>query len=66
MKIVKFLNAEIADVNPSDYPDLTDAYVSSCDVVLSDGTKREATEDDLDYINENFEEEVHELALENI
>lgn len=42
-------NLEFEGVDPSDYPDFCDAFIATCDV---DG--KEATEDQLDWINDNL------------
>ena len=47
--INKIDNLEFDGVDTSDYPDFCDAFICNCDY---DG--REATDEELDYINENF------------
>jgi hypothetical protein len=53
-------NIEVDGVDPRDYPDFCDAYVSYCEV---DG--REATEEELYYINDEFPELAQEYAFEH-
>tara|TARA_R110000868_G_C10806085_1_gene757474 strand:- start:203 stop:412 length:210 start_codon:yes stop_codon:yes gene_type:complete len=48
----------ITGVNPKDAPDFVDSYVESCDI---DG--REATEAELDFINENMSHVAQECAF---
>jgi hypothetical protein len=50
MEYSKIDNVQIADVDPSDYPDFSDAYVESADY---DG--EEMTEDQLEELNEDRE-----------
>ena len=46
----KITNVEIEDIDTGDYPDFSDAFISSCDI---DGEP--ATDEELDEINENGE-----------
>lgn len=50
-------NIEIDGVDPKDYPDFCDAYISYCQI-----NERSATDNELDYINENFGELINCLA----
>ena len=52
-------NIEISGVDPKDHPDFCDAYISYCEI-----NERSATDNELDYINENFGELISSLAFE--
>lgn len=54
----KVNNYWIEGINTKDYPDFCDAYIESCDY-----QGREATEEELDAINEQCDF-IHELAYE--
>jgi hypothetical protein len=56
----KLTQIEVAGVNRRDYPDFVDAYVEYC---LIDG--REATNDELYYINTEMPHVAQEKALNN-
>jgi len=47
-KNAKIESVEVEDIDPSDYPDFCDAYISSAEI-----NGREATEEELDEINED-------------
>ncbi|NQZ45056.1 MAG: hypothetical protein HRT65_12155 [Flavobacteriaceae bacterium] len=51
-------NYQIEGIDTKDYPDFCDAFIAACDI---DG--REATEEELDLINEQCDF-ISELALE--
>lgn len=50
---------EISGIDLKDYPDFCDAYISYCEI-----NERSATDNELDYINENFSELINHLAHE--
>ena len=60
LDLSKVSNAEIEDVWMGDYPDFCDAYISSAEI---DG--REATEEELDELNED-RDFVYELVWERL
>ena len=49
LDIKKVSNLEFDGVNTTDYPDFCDAFVCSCDY-----DNRKATDEEIDYINDNF------------
>lgn len=53
-------NFDIQGVDPKDYPDFCDAYVAFCEI---DG--RSATDVELEYINEEFREQIQCMAMEH-
>jgi len=53
-------NIELDGVDPKDYPDFCDAFIASCDY-----KGREATDEELDAINEQCDY-IHELAFESL
>jgi hypothetical protein len=52
-------NIELSGVDPKDYPDFCDAYISYCEI-----NERSATDNELDYINENFGDLINCMAQE--
>ena len=54
-------NIEFEDVDIRDYPDFCDAFVASCDI---DGV--EATEQQLDFINENLLENFYDEIYQSL
>lgn len=48
-----------------DYPDFVDTYIESADY-HENGKSRELTEEELEWICDKFDSEVHELILETI
>lgn len=56
----KISNIQLADVNPSDYPDFSDAYIKSAEY-----EGRWLTEKELDDLNEN-RELVYEIVIQNL
>lgn len=59
---MKVINAEIEDLNHRDYPDYCDAFVSYAE--HEDGTP--LTEEELDTLNEDHRDLVHELIWNHI
>lgn len=61
MKITKeqIENIEIGGVDTKDYPDFCDAFIEYCEI---DG--REANEDEVEWIQDNYPELVLDAALE--
>lgn len=47
-------------VDPKDYPDFCDAHISCCQV-----NGKPATENEVDYINKTFQEDIQCLAMED-
>lgn len=52
-KVKEFTDIEVDGINYDDYPDFVDAFISSATAVLEDGTVREATEDELEELNDD-------------
>jgi len=50
---MKFVDIEFDGIDYSDAHDFTDAYISAASVENEDGTFREATENELDSLNED-------------
>ena len=53
MKVVEYLDIELDGIYTDDYPDFVDAFISSATALQEDGVLREATEDELDELNED-------------
>lgn len=60
-----FCNYEIEGIHHWDAPDYVDAFISSATAVLPDGSHREATEEELETLNED-RDLVYELVLKKI
>tara|TARA_Y100001973_G_scaffold86082_1_gene128690 strand:- start:1446 stop:1664 length:219 start_codon:yes stop_codon:yes gene_type:complete len=62
-------SVEVEGIDPSDYPDFCDAYISYAEIYFTDTNgneqKREATEEELDELN-NDSHFVHELVWKTI
>ena len=54
-------NIELSGIDLKDYPDFCDAYISYCEI-----EDRVATDNELDYINENFDELINRLVHEEV
>lgn len=54
-------NIEVAGVDPRDHPEYCDAYIESCDI---DG--REATEEEIEWIEQNHYGLASEYAFESL
>ena len=61
MNITDFDNFEVEGVDTRDYPDFCDAFISNADYK---GT--EATDEQIDWLNDNYPELVNELAYESL
>lgn len=56
------INPEIDGINVRDYPDMVDAYLVSADHPNGD----EFTDEELDYYNENYSDELYELVIDKL
>ncbi|MCB0448457.1 MAG: hypothetical protein KDD03_13300 [Gelidibacter sp.] len=54
---------EIEGVDPSDYPDLCDAFIARA---FNLEANRECTEEELEYLQETYPEVVNEMAYESL
>jgi len=61
-KIVDMGSIEIDGIDTSDYPDFCDAYISSAK--FEDGT--DLDEDELETLQENIEDEMHEMIINQL
>ncbi len=59
--IKKLQDIEVDGINPRDYPDMVDAYISHA-VYEEFGIFRDLTEDELEWVNYNHPEIAQELA----
>ena len=48
-------NVSFDNIQSWDYPDFSDAYIAEAEIEDLDGTYRDATEKELDFINEHLE-----------
>lgn len=56
-------NIQIDGVDTKDYPDFCDAYFTYAYSISLD---RELTDDELDRLTDDYQSELHELAMENM
>jgi hypothetical protein len=61
---MKFRITFIEDIDMRDYPDFCDAYCAEAEV-LENGEWREATEGELDIINNEYSESINEAIHDN-
>ncbi len=59
---VKIASLEVSDVDYTDWPDFCDAHISYAE--YENGI--ELTEDELDQLNDEYPEIIHELAFESL
>ena len=59
---MKFRILDVEDIDPRDYPDFCDAYCTEAEV-LDNGEWREATESELDIINNDYSETINEAIF---
>ena len=64
LDLARIKNAEIEDVFSHDFPDFSDALISSGEYEHSPGEFRDLTEDEIDHINDNESEWIHKQAHE--
>jgi hypothetical protein len=62
---VEFTDFDIDGINFDDAPDFCDAFICGATAVLSDGTTREATDAELEELNDDGDL-VHQLVYERI
>lgn len=65
MKVLKYIDLDIDDIDLNDYPDFCDAYICSATAVLEDGSTRGATEDELEELNQDSDT-VYSLVMERL
>ena len=49
----KISNVQVGGVDMADYPDFCDAYIASATIENEDGTFRDATDDEIEEMNED-------------
>lgn len=54
-EIIRYLNIQVDGIDERDYPDFCDAFISDANVELEDGTIRQATDEELETLNEDSE-----------
>ena len=64
MEKIKFIDYELDGIDTSDYPDFCDAFICNANVI-ENGEIREASEDELDKLNEDSQL-VHELVYNRL
>lgn len=62
---MKFIDIELDGINTNDYPDFCDAFISNANVLLDNGNIREATEKELDELNQDSSY-VYDLVIEKV
>jgi hypothetical protein len=62
---MKYIDIELNGINTNDYPDFCDAFISSANVLLDNEDIREATEKELDELNQDSSY-VYDLVVERI
>lgn len=63
MKVINYTDYEIDGIDHSDYPDYVDAFICSATAILEDGSTREATDKELDVLNEDGDL-IHQLVYD--
>lgn len=53
MKVAKFTDYEIDGIDYADYPKFCDAFICGATAVLEDGSMREATDEELNMLNDD-------------
>lgn len=54
-KVLKFTDIEIDGIDHRDAPKYVDAFIASASAVLDDGTIRDATEEELQELNNDYD-----------
>lgn len=62
---MKYIDIELDGINTKDYPDFCDAFISSANVLMDNGNIREATEKELDQLNQDSSY-VYALVIEKV
>lgn len=62
---MKYIDIELDGINTNDYPDFCDAFISSANVLLDNGEIIEATEKELDELNQDSSY-VYDLVIERV
>jgi hypothetical protein len=55
MKVLKFIDIEVDGIHDWDGPDYSDAHVTEATAVLADGTMRDATDEEIEEMNQDSE-----------
>lgn len=63
--VIEFTDFEIDGIDHGDYPKYCDAFICGASAVLSDGTIREATDAELDQLNDDGDL-IHQLVYEQL
>lgn len=63
--VVEFTDFELDGIHQWDRPKFCDAFISSASAILSNGSIREATDDELDKLNDDGDF-VHQLVLDRL
>jgi len=64
-QVVEFTDYDIDGIDHSDYPDFCDAFICGATAVLANGDTREATDAELDQLNDDGDL-VHKLVYERL
>lgn len=62
---MKYIDIELDGINTKDYPDFCDAFISSASVLMDNGNIREATEKELDELNQD-NSYIYDLVIERV
>ena len=65
-KLSQLVDIEVEGIDTSDFPDFCDAFISSAAVETWDGEYRELTDGELDWINSECLDFVHEEVYKTI
>lgn len=63
--MINYTDYEIDGIDHADYPDFCDAFICSATAIEPDGSMREATDDELDKLNEDSDL-VYSLVIEKL
>ena len=62
----KVSDLEVDDVDPRDYPDFSDAFISAGSYEYEPGKYRDLTDEELEWINNHHPDVAHELAFDQL
>jgi len=65
-KLEQLTDIEIEGIDTRDYPDFCDAFIASAAVEIRDGEYRELTDQELDDLNDEHPDFVHEQVYDSL
>lgn len=64
LDIKRVYDIEVEDVDTGDYPDFSDAFISYATYKEDNGTYRELTDEELEYLNEEHTDVVYDAVID--